>query len=108
MPGVGLEPTRLTAQHLKCCAATNYAIRAFFHHMRPEGELNPRIAVLQTAALTTSPSGLIFHSRAYAFQFQILNAVLREFSFFLTIDVQVASFLNQSRKMLLTLFHKEL
>lgn len=34
MPGVGLEPTRLTAHDLKSWAATNYAIRAylqFFH-----------------------------------------------------------------------------
>ena len=47
MPGERFELSLLTESDLKSNAATNYATRA----IRPGGELNPRIKVLQTFAL---------------------------------------------------------
>ena len=50
VPGVGLEPTSLAAQHFKCCA---FAISppGQNKYLRPRWELHPRIRVLQTLAL---------------------------------------------------------
>ena len=63
MPGVGVEPTCLTAVDLKSTAATNYATRAGntkgLTSLRPRWDSHPRIAVLQTAVLTSSPLGRV-------------------------------------------------
>ena len=40
MPGVGVEPTRLSAIDLKSIVATNYTTRALKYNMAPKRELD--------------------------------------------------------------------
>ena len=51
VPGVGIEPTCLTAHRFKRCVYTNFTTQAYKLLMRCRRELHPRMSVLQTEAL---------------------------------------------------------
>lgn len=70
VPGVGIEPTSLARHDFKSCAYTSSAIRAW--RRRPGS--NRRIAVLQTAALTsfaTTSNYFYYYTYAHSIKFYV-------------------------------------
>ena len=73
VPGVGVEPTSLSRHDFKSCAYTNSATRAYLEswninlesRMRPGGESNSRIEILQISELPLFYQAIIYINNTF-------------------------------------------